>query len=258
MIKTVNVSVSNVYKNSTYQSDIVSQALLGESVEVIKTENDFDNVKQPDGYEGWIKNNQLAVDNSKSESIKTIISHAIQIYSEMDESSYPVRDAVIGSKINVVDEEKDWYRIELPDGTEGWILKKHFGEFPKLSRENVVKLAKQFLGYPYFWGGLSPRGLDCSGLSQTVFKLLGYQLPRDSYMQRDATKETSKNISDALEGDLLFFGDDKIKVDHVGIALGDDGIIHARGMVKINSLNKSADNYDIKLDETLIAITTVF
>ena len=46
MFKTVNVSVSNVYKNSTYQSDIVSQAILGETVEVLNTENDFDNVKQ--------------------------------------------------------------------------------------------------------------------------------------------------------------------------------------------------------------------
>ena len=232
MTKTVNVSVSNVYKNSTYQSDIISQAILGETVDVLKTENDFDLVKQPDGYSGWIKNNQLADVYPISKSIKTLTSHALQIYSEMDDSSFPIRDAVIGSKINVVEKVNDWYRIQLPDGLKGWIQKKHFGDFPKLSRENVVKLAKQFLGYPYFWGGLSPRGLDCSGLTQTVFKLLGHQLPRDSYMQRDATKEISKSISDAQEGDLLFFGNDKINVDHVGIALGNDGIIHARGMVK--------------------------
>ena len=258
MLKTVNVSVSNVYKNSTYQSDIVSQAILGETVEVLNTENDFDFVKQPDGYQGWIKNNQLASVNIKADSIRTITSHAIQIYSKMDETSFPVRDAVIGSRLIFLEEVNDWYKIQLPDGNPGWIQKKHFGDFPKLSRINVVKLAKQFLGYPYFWGGLSPRGLDCSGLTQTVFKLLGYQLPRDSYMQRDATKEISKNISDAKEGDLLFFGEDKIKVDHVGIALGKNRIIHARGMVKINSLDNADEDYDPNLDETLIAVTTVF
>jgi len=258
MFKAVNVSVSNVYKNSTYQSDIVSQAILGETVEILNTENDFDMVKQPDGYSGWIKNNQLASASIKPNLIRTITSHAIQIYSKMDESSFPVRDAVIGSKLTFIEEINDWYKIQLPDGKKGWILKKHFGDFPKLSRNNVVKLAKQFIGYPYFWGGVSPRGLDCSGLTQTVFKLLGYQLPRDSYMQRDDTKEISKNISDAEEGDLLFFGADKIKVDHVGIALGKNGIIHSRGLVKINSLDKSAEDYDPKLDETLIAVTTVF
>ena len=258
MTKAVNVSVSNVYKNPTYRSDIVNQALLGESVEVINTENDFDLVKQTDGYEGWIKNNQLAPDYPNLESKKTITSHAVQIFSEKDESSYPVRDAVIGCRLNVIEEVDDWFKIQLPDKKIGWILKKHFGEFPKLSRENVVKLAKQFLGYPYFWGGRSTYGLDCSGLTQTVFGLLGFQLPRDSYMQRDATKEIPKNISDSEEGDLFFFGDDNIKVDHVGIALGDYEIIHARGMVKINSLNKSAENYDEKLNETLIAVTTVF
>lgn len=258
MVKTVNVSVSNVYKDSTYKSEIINQALLGEVVEILESQNDFDYIKQLDSYEGWIRNNQLVDGRSNSDSQKTIISHIAQIYSKKDESSNPVRDAVIGCKLNVIDEQGNWYKIELPDKINGWIPKNHFGEFEKLSRENVVKLAKQFLGYPYFWGGRSPRGLDCSGLTQTVFGLLDYQLPRDSYMQRDATKNVSTNISDAQTGDLLFFGDDKNKVDHVGIALGDFGIIHARGMVKINSLNKSANDYDTKLNETLITVTTVF
>jgi len=254
----VHVSVSNVYKNYTYKSEIVNQALLGESIETLKSENDFDYVKQSDGYEGWIKNNQLSRANFKTQSIKFVSINVIQIYSEMDETSNPIRDAVIGCKLNVIDDVGDWYKIHLPDGKKGWVHKKNFGIFPKLSRSNVVKLAKQFLGYPYFWGGRSPRGFDCSGLIQTVFGLLGKQIPRDSYRQKDFSKIISTNINDAQVGDLLFFGDDKVNVDHVGIALGDNKIIHARGMVKINSLDKTAIDYDPKLDETLIAVSTVF
>jgi uncharacterized protein YgiM (DUF1202 family) len=258
MIKTVHVSVSNVYKNSTYKSEITSQALLGESVEVINCENDFDFVKQSDGYTGWIKNNQLSAFKNNNFPKKTIISHTARIFENKDENSTPIRGAVIGCKLSIINESNDWYQVLLPDGLKGWMYKKHFGEFPKLSRSNIVKLAKQFLGYPYFWGARSPRGFDCSGFVQTVFCLLGTQLPRDSFMQRDALKEISKDITDANEGDILFFGDDKIKVDHVGIALGENRIIHSRARVRINSLNKSEDDYDPKLDETLIAVSTVF
>jgi SH3-like domain-containing protein len=257
MKKTVNVAVSNVYKNATYKSEIVNQALLGEPVEVLKTENDFNFVKQFDGYQGWIKNNQLVTTNIISQSTKQISSHAIQIYSEKNETSSPIRDAVIGCKLNVIDNVDNWYKIRLPDGEKGWIHKKHFCSFPKLSRSNVVKTAKQFLGYPYFWGGRSPRGFDCSGFTQTVFGLLGKEIPRDSYMQKDFLNTISTNINDSQAGDLLFFGDDKVHVDHVGIAIGNNGIIHARGMVKINNLDKSAIDYDAKLDETLIAVSTV-
>jgi gamma-D-glutamyl-L-lysine dipeptidyl-peptidase len=258
MIKTVNVSVSNVYKNSTYKSEITSQALLGESVEVINSENDFDFVKQFDGYTGWIKNNQLSAFKNNNFPKKIIISHTARIFENKDENSIPMRGAVIGCKLNIIKENDNWCQVLLPDGLKGWIHKKHFGDFPKLSRSNVVKLAKQFLGYPYFWGARSPRGFDCSGFVQTVFGLLGTQLPRDSFMQKNAIKEISKNINDANEGDILFFGDDKIKVDHVGIALGGNRIIHSRARVRINSLNINDDNYDSKLAETLIAVSTVF
>lgn len=258
MIKTVNVEVSNVYKNSTYNCEITSQALLGETVEVLKTENGFDYVKQSDNYKGWIKNNQLADFRENNYPKKTVKSHTIRILENKDENSLPIRGAVIGCKLNIINEEDDWYHILLPDGKKGWAYKNHFGEFPKLSRINVVELAKQFLGYPYFWGARSSRGLDCSGFTQTVFALLGKQLPRDSYMQRDAIKEKSKDIQDANQGDILFFGGDKITVDHVGIALGNNRIIHSRGMVKVNSLNKSDDDYDPQLDKTLICVSTVF
>lgn len=258
MIKIVHVEVSNVYRNSTYKSEITNQALLGESVEIIKSENDFDYVKQSDGYKGWIRNNQLSEFKINDYPKMTLISHTVRIFEHNDKNSTPIRGAVIGCKLSIIKDCSDWYQVLLPDGLKGWVKKEHFGNFPKLSRTSVVKFSKQFLGYPYFWGARSPRGYDCSGFVQTVFSLLGKQLPRDSYMQKDAIKEISKNISDADEGDIIFFGEDKIKVDHVGIALGKNKIIHSRGMVKINSLDKSETDYDKQLDETLICVSSIF
>ena len=103
MNKTVHVSVANVYRRCSYKSEMVSQALLGESVEVLGEENEFYKVRQQDGYKGWIKNNQVSDPQVHIAELKTITSHIIQIYREKDENSFQIRDAVIGSKLNVID-----------------------------------------------------------------------------------------------------------------------------------------------------------
>ena len=258
MIKTVHVSVSNIYKNSTYKSEIINQALLGEQVEVLSVENYFAFIRQENGCKGWISQYQVCDKQDNDETKVSVISHIIQLFEKPDSNSYPVRDAVVGCKLNLVNEINDWYQILLPDGTLGWSQKNHFGEFPPFSTENAIEFAKQFIGYPYFWGGRSPKGFDCSGLTHTVYSLLGKKIRRNSIMQFEDSKFVSNNPFDAKKGDFFFFGDDKNIVDHVGIALGDARIIHARGMVRINSLDKTVVDYDPKLDETLIAVSTVF
>lgn len=104
----------------------------------------------------------------------------------------------------------------------------------------LVQSAKKYLEVPYLWGGKSPKGIDCSGFSQMVFKLNGYNLPRDSYQQ--AEKGTKISLEDAKVGDLAFFQrkqEGEGRVIHVGIYLGDGKIIHADGKVRINQLDKT-------------------
>ncbi|GLY27012.1 transglycosylase SLT domain-containing protein [Kineosporia sp. NBRC 101731] len=90
--------------------------------------------------------------------------------------------------------------------------------------EKAVTTAKQYLGVAYRWGGTDPEtGLDCSGLTQLVYRQLGIELPRNSAMQ--ATKGTRvSSIAAAQPGDLVFFGS---PVHHVGIYLGDGKMIDA-------------------------------
>jgi SH3-like domain-containing protein len=258
MNQIVNVSVSNIYKNPTYQSEITNQALLGEKVEILANEKNFVFVRQADGYEGWINENQLCKLKETEVTEIIVISHFIQIFEEPDKNSIPVRDAVIGCKLDTINEKNSWVQIRLPDGQQGWSQKTNFGEFPQFNRENVVNYARQFIGYPYFWGGRSPKGFDCSGLTQMVFSLLGKGIYRDARMQQKNCKFISNDPLDAQAGDLIFFGEDKMKVDHVGIALGEGKIIHARGRVRINSCIKSQPDYSQKLEETIIAVSPVF
>jgi cell wall-associated NlpC family hydrolase len=88
----------------------------------------------------------------------------------------------------------------------------------------VIDIARQYLGTPYKWGGTDPdKGLDCSGLTQLVYKQVGVKLPRVSRDQAHAGTRVD-NLAAAKPGDLLFFDS---PVNHVGIYLGENKILDA-------------------------------
>ena len=111
-------------------------------------------------------------------------------------------------------------------------------------RNALVRTAKRYIGTPYRWGGESARtGFDCSGLTMTVYRLNGLDLPRNSRAQFDAGTPISR--SRLKKGDLVFFYTGrKGRVSHVGIYTGSGNFIHAprRGKtIRISAL--SADYY---------------
>ncbi len=103
-------------------------------------------------------------------------------------------------------------------------------------RKKVLEMAMMYLHAPYSWGGRSPFGIDCSGLSQMTYKLAGVQLLRDS-TQQASQGETINFISDARPGDLMFFDDEEGTITHVGILLPNGKIIHASGYVRIDHVD---------------------
>jgi cell wall-associated NlpC family hydrolase len=254
----INVSVANLYCEPGYQNEIVSQALLGELATVLATNTSFTRIKLLDEYEGWISNYQWVEKRPVQLQRRCLRSHFARVYESPDLNTRAIRDAVIGTYFAVIEQKNGWLNVELPDGEEGWAEELNFGPFPQTSRKAVKQLALEFLGYPYHWGGRSPKGFDCSGLTYTVFNLLGISIPRDSWMQHRDAKIVSENPLSAEMGDLFFFAESGDRITHVGIALGDGKILHARGLVRINSLLESDAHYLPQLRDTFVDVRTFF
>ena len=97
------------------------------------------------------------------------------------------------------------------------------------SESAVVAQAQKYIGVPYAWGGTDPsKGLDCSGLSQLVYKNLGIDLPRTASQQATSGRAVA-SLADARPGDLVFFdySSSRAGVDHVGVYIGDGKMIAA-------------------------------
>jgi cell wall-associated NlpC family hydrolase len=121
-------------------------------------------------------------------------------------------------------------RWELPAGQRGTVVAGKVSSSSALAeearRQNVVDWAiRRFSGAPYLWGGVTPWGVDCSGLVQTVFAARGLPLPRDSSEQ----EKLGSAITDGAvqPGDLYFFSESGKKVTHVAMAGHGHELVHS-------------------------------
>jgi cell wall-associated NlpC family hydrolase len=106
---------------------------------------------------------------------------------------------------------------------------------PPATHSNVVSIALQYLGVPYVWGGASPSGFDCSGLTMYVYAKVGVYLPHNAAMQYGMGTPVSR--SQLAPGDLVFFNG----LSHVGMYIGGGRFVHAPhtgDVVKISSLSE--------------------
>ena len=89
----------------------------------------------------------------------------------------------------------------------------------------ALGLAREHLGLPYLWGGLTPLGLDCSGLVHLTWRRLGIVVPRDAWAQAEAA--TAVDLGDVRSGDLYFFAHPERRIHHVGIVVSPGRMVHA-------------------------------
>lgn len=246
----VNVSVANLRLQPIYQSELVNQIILGTIVPVFEEQNDFYYIQNWDGYLGWINkhtfilgNQTLAEEWQGASRVMAMENYGLIRKNDSKESEV-IRDLVPCAIMKRLDSNSNFTRVELPDGQTGFVESSIIVDEKtqlnvKATQEDIVSISKRFLGIPYFWGGTSAKGFDCSGFVQTVFRLLNISLPRDAKKMIEIGREihVEKNFNNLEVGDLLFFGKTLKRITHVAISFGGELFIHSEGCVKVNSLN---------------------
>jgi gamma-D-glutamyl-L-lysine dipeptidyl-peptidase len=257
-----HIGVAQVMAAPSFRSEQMTQMLLGESGDVLQTDgSEWIRVRlHTDGYIGWVSANQISEVPLGDmidwiECAKVTPKNFIAVLREQpDAHADAMREFLYGTYLPVVKKERAWTLLMLPNGVTAWVESAQVRTPVRvpavLSSERIIETAKQFLGVSYVWGGRSVKGFDCSGFTQTVFRLNGIELPRDASLQWKAGEDAGVNYKKFVEGDLLFFGPSKAHITHVAISLGEDAYIHESGMVHCSSFNAKSPLYSKKYSQT--------
>lgn len=234
MIGIISLSLAPLRTHDSEQSEMCSQLLYGERMEILETKERWLYVRNlSDNYEGWIDRKMVhLLDAEDEKKMEQITFKYIQIpISNCEEFTYG-RTVLLPGGSNIPYHNGEQFHFGGKT-----VQMNHADIVPaRTTGERIVHLAEQYLNAPYLWGGKSILGIDCSGLVQVVYSMCGIQLPRDASQQVEAGKEV-KSLTEAQVGDLAFFKNAAGKITHVGILLGSCHIIHASGWVKIESID---------------------
>ena len=214
----IQKALAPVQRAARADAPLDTQALYGECVEFLGAEEDFARVRLlSDDYIGFIPADMLSRDVFEPTHRVTVPRSLL--YGDTDFKKPPVNALTMGAEVRVVGEDGKYARLH--DGQ--FIFADHLRPLD-FQAADFVTVAEQFLHSPYFWGGKSVLGIDCSGLVQTSLAMSGQRAPRDSGPQEKLLGETlpaKLAYEDILRGDLLFWP------GHVAIARGYGTMIHA-------------------------------
>ena len=246
--KIVKTEVANLYKDCCYSSEVISQALIWENLEILEFKNNWYRIKQWDNYISWIHNSYLVDseiyinNNLHEDDLWYRIFDRLVIINSLENNNEKYLS--FGSVIPVIDKENDlWVHTLMPNGSKYKIRKKKLLPCTEKAKiKDLVKYALNNFGAPYVWGGKSGYGYDCSGFIQSLYRFSNIVLPRDCKEQiKDSNLKKIDN--DFQIGDLIYFHHNN-EVVHVGMLINNKHFIHSSGDIKINSIFESDDNYD--------------
>lgn len=217
-------------------AEMVTQLLFGDLIDVLEEDRQWRRIRnREDGYEGWIDEKMISpVSKEWMDNIvdwQLVAMAYVPVLCMQNGLGFPLH-LVRGSRIPVLKKQENphAWSVDFPDAKLTIRIPREstMPLFEKNSAE-VVRTSEHYLGAPYLWGGRSPWGIDCSGLTQLVFRTHGVQLPRDASQQ--ILEGETISYDQRRPGDLAFFENAKGRVHHVGIVLPGQKIRHASGNV---------------------------
>jgi cell wall-associated NlpC family hydrolase len=260
----VTLSVANLRSRPAHSAELATQAILGTPLDILKKEGDWALVQTPDLYLAWVDAGGIIElsesDFQKWKSADKVIYTQLNgyAYSRPNEHSQVVSDLVAGAILQIENQSENFYSVQLPDGRKAFVSRLqsqeygHWAQALEPTGESLVNTALTMMGLPYLWGGTSPKGVDCSGFTKTIYFLNGQIIPRDASQQvtTGIPIDSTRDFEQLQKGDLLFFGRKATdttaeKVVHVGMWIGNNEFIHASGRVRTSSMDEKAENFDV-------------
>jgi len=224
-------------KEPSDASEMVNQVLFGECFQIMEANKKWAWVSLAhDGYEGWLDIKQIIpctadyFEYSRSQN-PVLTTELIDLVT--NNATAEVFPVFLGSTLPFFSAKEE--ECKIADHAFSYSGDTITGRH---NRDEMLRQAYKYLNAPYLWGGRTPAGIDCSGLTQLVYRLSGFSIPRDSGDQAQLG-DTLSFIEESEPGDLAFFDNEEGKIIHVGLLLQDNHILHAHGQVRIDSLDQS-------------------
>jgi cell wall-associated NlpC family hydrolase len=222
----VTSALAPMMREPSPRAELVSQMVTGETATIVADQQPWLRLKRAfDGYEGWVNQGYLKVISAAESGTWRQRSSFLAEAAELEDLEG--RRIHLPLLARVAPCQDEW---ELSSGVRGRVVGGSIHPAEALARSaratRPVDWARaHFAGTSYLWGGITPWGVDCSGLIQTTFAARGQVFPRDSHDQANLGGPVA---TDAIQsGDLLFFSENGPRITHVAFAGDDETLVHA-------------------------------
>ncbi|MTG97981.1 MULTISPECIES: C40 family peptidase [Myroides] len=225
-----NLAIVPLRAEASDRSEMVTQVLFGEHFTILEQTEKWSKIQLSyDKYEGWMDNKQYQLitedDFNYLEHTSTLFASDLVDFVSTENNqlmSIPLGSCLNGLKRDSINIDNFQYEGRSISG--------------QFNKSLFLKTAFMYLNAPYLWGGKTPFGIDCSGFTQMVYRINGYNIPRDA-SQQATIGEALSFIEESEVGDLAFFDNSEGNIVHVGIIMENNYIIHAHGKVRIDRLD---------------------
>lgn len=225
----VGTNLTSAHASNSFFSEMSSQMVFGEKVEILAEQARWVYTRQMDGYLAWTYKPFLT-DAALPAPTHIVLSPALTIREKPEQGAQIITRVFCGTYVQVLSTQGQWAQVAA--NLTGWAQLSDLRSLSALPKTNEARRAQlvidaqRMIGVPYLWGGTSGNGIDCSGFARLLHRWVGVELPRDADMQSWQCKRVEEPFQ---PGDLLFFGegDSDRRITHVGVSMGGWKMLHS-------------------------------